>query len=156
MKVLVVESEEWVRDLLVPWLQDAGFQVVVCPGPQGPDFSCPGATKEGCPLAEGAELIVLDLELESDLLMCGVAGWELLHYYRSLDKPVVVLTGFEDAIRPLPGDRIAVLPRPPDRDGLVEAIRVLLLTKELHPASERETIQEVEVAGDGSDGRTTR
>jgi len=68
----------------------------------------------------------------------------------------VVLTGFEDAIRPLPDDRIAVLPRPPDRDGLVEAIRVLLLTKELHPASERETIQEVEVAGDGSDGRTTR
>ncbi len=156
MRVFVVESEEWIRDLLVPWLQEAGFQVVTCPGPQGPDFSCPGATKEGCHLAEGADLIVLDLELESDLLVCGVAGWELLHYYRSLDKPVVVLTGFEDAIRPLPSDRIAVLPRPPDRDGLVEAIRVLLLSKELRPAPERETIQEVEVAGVGPHGRTTR
>jgi DNA-binding response OmpR family regulator len=156
MKVLVVESEEWIRDLLVPWLRDAEFQVVTCPGPQGPDFICAGATKEGCPLAKDAELIVLDLELESDLLMCGVAAWELLHYYRSMDKPVVVLTGFEDAIRPLPDDRIAVLSRPPDRDGLVEAIRVLLLKKELHPASERETIQEVEVVGDRSDDRTTR
>ncbi|HET7868714.1 MAG TPA: response regulator [Actinomycetota bacterium] len=156
MSVLVVESEEWIRDLLVLWLEDAGFDVMTCPGPRGPEFSCAGATKEGCPLAEGAELIVLDLELESDFLMCGVAGWELLHYYRSLDKPVVVLTGFEDAIRPLPSDRIAVLPRPPDRDGLVEAIRVLLLTKELHPTPERETIQEVEVAGVGPHGRTTR
>jgi DNA-binding response OmpR family regulator len=155
MSVLVVESEEWIRDLLVPWLQEAGFQVVTCPGPQGPGFSCAGATKVGCQLAEGAELIVLDLELESDLLVCGEAGWELLYYYRSLDKPVVVLTGFEDAIRPLPSDRIAVFPRPPDRDGIVEAIRVLLLTKELHPAPERETIPEVEVAGVGSDGRST-
>jgi DNA-binding response OmpR family regulator len=156
MKVLIVESEGWVRDLLEPWLQEAGLQVVTCPGPQGPGFSCAGATREGCRLAEDADVIVLDLELESDLLMCGVAAWELLHYYRSLDKPVVVLTGFEDAIRPLPGDRIAVLSRPPDRDGLVEAIRVLLLTKELHPAPERETIQEVEVVGVGSHDRTTR
>jgi DNA-binding response OmpR family regulator len=156
MRVLVVESEEWIRDLVVPWLREGGFEVVTCPGPQGPEFVCAGATKEGCPLAEDADLIVLDLELESDLLVCGVAGWELLHYYRSLDKPVVVLTGFEDAIRPLPSDRIAVVPRPPDRDGLVEAIRVLLLSKELRRAPERETIQEVEVAGVGLHGRTTR
>ena len=27
------------------------------------------------------------------MLICGVAAWELLHYYRSLDKPVVVLKG---------------------------------------------------------------
>jgi len=156
MKALVVESEEWLLELLIPWVRDAGVEVVTCPGPQGPDFDCAGASRYGCPLAESADLIVLDLELESDLLMCGVAAWELLHYYRFLDKPVVVLTGFEDAIRLLPGDRIAVLPRPPDRDGLVEAIRVLLLKKELHPAPERETIQEVEVVGDGSDHRTTR
>jgi DNA-binding response OmpR family regulator len=155
MKVLVVESEEWLGDLVVPWLADAGFEVMTCPGPQEPDFVCPGATKEGCPLAGDVELIILDLELESDLLMCGVAAWELLYFYRSLDKPVVVLTRLEDAIRPLPGDRIAVLPRPPDRDDLVEAIRVLLLTTELHPAPERETIQEVEVAGVGSHGQTT-
>jgi len=147
MKVLVVESEAWARDLLVPRLKEAGFEVVTCPGPQGPDFDCAGASKEGCPLAEDADAIVLDLELASDLLVCGVAAWELLHYYRSVDKPVVVLTGFEDAIGPLPGDRIAVLRRPPDPDELVEAIRVLLLTKELHPAPERETIPEVEAPG---------
>jgi hypothetical protein len=76
-----------------------------------------------------------------------VAAWELLHYYRSLDKPVVVLTGFGDAIRPLPGDRIAVLRRPPDRDAFVEAIGLLLLMKELHPTAEPESAPDLLVPG---------
>ncbi len=147
MKVLVAESEAWLRDVLLSWLREAGFEVVGCPGPEGPDFLCAGTRKEGCPLAEDADAVVLDLELESDLLMCGVAAWELLHYYRSLDKPVVVLTGFEDALRPLPGDRIAVLRRPPDRHDLVRAIKGLLLAKELHPVPDRETFPEVEAPG---------
>ena len=147
MKVLIVESEDWLRDRLIPWVREAGFQVLSCPGPQGPDFDCAGASRYGCPLGEAADLIVLDLELESDLLVCGVAAWELLHYYRSLDKPVVVLTGFDDAIQPLPGDRIAVLRRPPDRDALVEAIRVLLLIKQLHALGEPESTPDVLVPG---------
>jgi DNA-binding response OmpR family regulator len=147
MNVLVVESEDWLRERIIPWIREAGFEVLTCPGPQGPDFDCAGVSRNGCPLAESADLIVLDLELESDLLVCGVAAWELLHYYRSLDKPVVVLTGFGDAIRPLPGDRLAVLRRLPDRDELVEAIRVLLLMKELHPTAEPEWAPDVLVPG---------
>ena len=147
MKVLVVESEDWLRDRLIPWVREAGFEVLTCPGPQGPDFDCAGASRYGCPLGESADLIVLDLELESDLMLCGEAAWELLHYYRSLDKPVVVLTGFDDAIQPLPGDRITVLRRPPDRDALTEAIRVLLLMKQLHPTAAAESSPDVLVSG---------
>lgn len=150
MKILVVESEEWLCELVIPWVREAGFEVVTCPGPQGPDFDCAGATTYGCPLAEDAGLVVLDLELESDLMVCGVAAWELLHYYRSLDKPVVVLTAAGDPTRPLPEQRIAVLRRPPDRTALVEAIRVLLLSKELHPAPEPESVPDVLVPGDRS------
>jgi DNA-binding response OmpR family regulator len=156
MNVLVVESEDWLRERIIPWIREAGFEVLACPGPQGPDFDCAGASRYGCPLGESADLIVLDLELESDLLVCGVAAWELLHYYRSLDKPVVALTGFGDAIRPLPGDRLAVLRRLPDRDELVEAIRVLLLTKELHPTAESESAPDVLVPGGYPPGRSVR
>ena len=132
---------------MIPWVHEAGFEVVACPGPQGPDFDCAGASSYGCPLAEDADLVVLDLELESDLMVCGVAAWELLHYYRSLDKPVVVLTAPGDPTRPLPEQRIAVLRRPPDRSALVEAIRVLLLAKDLYPAPEPESAPDVLVPG---------
>lgn len=147
MNVLVVESEDRLREPLVSWVREADFDVVMCPGPQGPDFDCAGASRSGCPLAESADLVVLDLELESDLLMCGVAAWELLHYYRSLDKPVVVVCGIDDAIRPLPGDRIAVLRRPPDREAFVEAIKVLLLVKERQPTPEPESVPDVLAPG---------
>ena len=156
MNVLVVESEDWLRERIIPWIREAGFEVLTCPGPQGPDFDCAGASRYGCPLAESADLIVLDLELESDLLVCGVAAWELLHYYRSLGKPVVVLSGIGDAIRPLPGDRLAVLRRLADRDELVEAIRVLLLMKELHPTGEPELAPDVLVPGGCSPNRPVR
>jgi CheY-like chemotaxis protein len=155
MGILVVESEAWLRELVIRWVRENGLDVVACPGPQGPEFDCAGASRYGCPLGEDADLIVLDLELEGDLFVCGVAAWELLHYYRSLDKPVVVLTGAEDPARPFPSNRIAVLRRPPDHDALVEAIRSLLLIKELHPEPEAERAPDVRVAGTHADPVTT-
>lgn len=113
MKVLVAESETWLRDVLLGWLGEAGFEMVGCPGPEGPDF-------------------------------------------RSLDKPVVVLTGFEDTLRPLPGDRAAVLRRPPDREDVIRAVKVLLLGKELRPGPGLDTVPEVEAPGMGTaDGPAT-
>lgn len=75
---------------------------------------------------EDVDLVVLDLELESRRLPCGIPAWELLQLYRSRDKPVLVLAGAEDLIRPVPGDRLGVLRRPPDREAFLEAVRVLL------------------------------
>src|ERR687897_673846 len=149
VNVLVVESDEALRESIVAWLSEAGFDVQSCPGPQEPEFECAGASRYGCPLADSSDLVVLDLELESDLLLCGVAAWELLHYYRSLGRPVGVLSGTEDAPTPVPGDRIAVLRRPPERKILVDAVRVLLLLDELHPDTALESVPDVVVAGTG-------
>ena len=149
VNVLVVESDEALRESIVAWLSLAGLDVQSCPGPQEPEFECAGASRYGCPLADSSDLVVLDLELESDLLLCGVAAWELLHYYRSLGRPVVVLSGTEDALTPVPGDRIAVLRRPPGRKSLVDAVRVLLLLDELRPDIALESVPDVVVAGTG-------
>lgn len=149
VNVLVVESDEAYRELFVAWLSEAGLNVQACPGPQEPEFECAGASRYGCPLADSSDLVVLDLELESDLLLCGVAAWELLHYYRSLGRPVVVLSGTEDALTPVRGDRIAVLRRPPGHKSLVDAVRVLLLLDELHPDTALQSVPDVVVPGTG-------
>lgn len=149
VNVLVVESDEAYRELFVAWLSEAGLNVQACPGPQEPEFECAGASRYGCPLADSSDLVVLDLELESDLLLCGVAAWELLHYYRSLGRPVVVLTGTEDAFTPVSGDRIAVLRHPPEHKSLVDAVRVLLLLDELQPDTALESAPDVVVPGTG-------
>lgn len=149
VNVLVVESDEAYRELFVAWLSEAGLNVQACPGPQEPEFECAGASRYGCPLADSSDLVVLDLELESDLLLCGVAAWELLHYYRSLGRPVVVLSGTEDALTPVRGDRIAVLRRPPEHKNLVDAVRVLLLLDELKLDTALESVPDVVVPGTG-------
>ena len=64
--------------------------------------------------------------------------------------------GIDDPMRPLPGDRIAVLRRPPDRDAVVETTRVLLLTKQLHPNAEPEMVPDVVMPGNGATSRPTR
>ncbi|HXF72567.1 MAG TPA: hypothetical protein VNO79_08175 [Actinomycetota bacterium] len=123
VRILLVQSDRGLRELLAPWLPRAGFEVAACPERAG--AGCPHA--EGCGLAEDADLVVLDLELESRRLPCGIPAWELLQLYRSRDKPVVVLAGGDDLVRPALGDRLGVLRRPPRRGTLLEAVRVLLM-----------------------------
>lgn len=118
-----MQSDRRLRELLAPWLPSAGFEVAACP--ERPRDGCP--PPEGCGLAEHADLVVLDLELVGRRLPCGVPAWELLRLYRSLDKPVLVLAGADDLSRPVPGDRLGVLRRPPDRETFLEAVRVLLM-----------------------------
>ena len=125
MRVVVVEPEADRLEEISSWLRADGWFVWDCPGPSAPDYSCPGGSKEGCPLAEQADVVVLDLWLEGDTFLEGTAGWELLTYYLSLGKPVVALEASEDPLRPLPGELIEVLPRPPEREPLLRAAREL-------------------------------
>jgi len=129
-RILLVQSDRRLRDLLAPWLPGVGFEVAACP--ERARDGCP--PPEGCGLAEDVDLVVLDLELESWRLPCGIPAWELLQLYRSRDKPVLVLAGADDLVRPVPGDRLGVLRRPPDRETFLEAVRVLLLDHPLAPA----------------------
>lgn len=124
--VLVVEPDQEARRRLSSWLGEAGFNVTECPGPITPEYTCPAGRCEFCALAAAADVIVLDLWLESDTMMTGTPGCEVLFYYLSLNKPVVVLGHEEDPLRPLPQEGIAVLRRPPDRASLIAAVRALL------------------------------
>jgi DNA-binding response OmpR family regulator len=129
-RILLVQSDRRLRELLAPWLPDARFEVAACP--ERARDGCP--PPEGCGRAEDVDLVVLDLELESRRLPCGIPAWELLQLYRSRDRPVLVLTGRDDLVRPVPGDRLGVLRRPPEREAFLEAVRVLLLGGPLAPA----------------------
>src|SRR5438445_5889270 len=58
--VLLVEPDERDRELYGARLEDAGITAITCPGPKVPGFSCLGTCGRPCPLAEVADLAVLD------------------------------------------------------------------------------------------------
>ena len=124
--VLIVDRDPRSRDRVGAWLEDDGFDVIRCPGPTAPEFACTGSREGRCPLAENADVVVLDLWLESDAAMRGTRATTLLRYYDTWGKRVVVMTDRHDDVM----DRVEELSLPtvewpPDRRNLVETIRVI-------------------------------
>jgi hypothetical protein len=120
--VLIVESQEDTRREMADWLEEADFEVLLCPGPGEPDYVCLGGRGLACPLAQPADVVVVSMRLRSDDLMQGTPGWVLLAYYAEQGKRVVALTADGDAIHPLPDEQVTVLTRPVDRQELVDAV----------------------------------
>jgi CheY-like chemotaxis protein len=120
--VLVVEADPAERELFSSWLEGSGFTVLACPGPTEPDFMCVGDRKGTCPLAEAADVVVLDMSLESEALMRGTAAEDLLGLYLVSGRPVVTL-GSRDGDE-VPGELIR-LRRHPTREALLRAVRGL-------------------------------
>ncbi len=123
--VLVVEQDGDRAARLWSTLERAGHSVLACPGPCSPDFVCLGGRGKQCALAAGADVVVLNLELGSDIMMMGTPGWELLSYYVGLGKKVIALVGDGDAVRPTPDDQVAVIRRPAQGTEVLAAIRRL-------------------------------
>ncbi|MGZ4119759.1 MAG: hypothetical protein ACXVQS_03775 [Actinomycetota bacterium] len=124
--VLVVEADESRGRDLKGWLQDAGFNTLACAGPRGPSYLCNEEHAPWCLLPIAADLIVLDLHLESDTMMEGTAGWQLLAHYRDLGKPVVALTEPTDAVHSfIDYPYVFVLPREAGRAELIDAVGAL-------------------------------
>jgi DNA-binding response OmpR family regulator len=127
--VLLVEPDREARERLGSWLEMAGFEVRVCPGPSQPEYSCIGVKDRACPLARDVELIVVDLWLESERVMRGSSWRELLSYYRSAGSPVLAvahrraLMRFE---RQSFGEPDAWIEEPPDRRDLIETANALV------------------------------
>lgn len=119
--MLLVENDPRARARMASWLEDR-FDVMVCPGPDGPDYSCIGGRTERCPLAEGADIVVVNLHLASDAAMCGTPGWHLLTTYFSMGKQVIALADQSDPVRPTPDDHVQVLRRPVERGELLDAV----------------------------------
>ena len=124
--VLIVDRDPGTRDRVGRWLEDAGLDVVACPGPTAPGFTCIGSRDGQCPLAQEADLIVLDLWLDSDAAMLGTRAKSLVGFYRSWDKPLVVMSDRHDDVGEWLEDLpVAAVDWPPDRRDLVETIRVM-------------------------------
>jgi CheY-like chemotaxis protein len=120
--VLVVEADPVERERFGSWLEESGFDVVVCPGPTEPDYTCVGARDGVCPLVDEAGVVVLDMSLESEAVVMGTAAEEILGLYLLSGVRVVVLGSH-------PGDEVEGqllrLHRHPDRDHLVGAVCTL-------------------------------
>jgi len=124
--VLIVEQDPDTRDRVGGWLEEAGADVMVCPGPTPYDFTCVGSRDGRCPLAQAADLVVLDLWLASDAAMLGTRSESLIPSYRSWGKPVVVMTDRLDNVTDRIEDlSLATVEWPPDRRELVETVQAI-------------------------------
>jgi DNA-binding response OmpR family regulator len=124
---LIVDRDPDTRDRVGAWLEDLGLEVLACTGPTAPEFTCVGSRDGRCPLAEAADLVVLNLWLESDAAMLGTRASKLVRHYRAWDKPVVVMTDRQDDVTEQIEDlSLVTVDWPPDRRDLIETIRVVI------------------------------
>jgi CheY-like chemotaxis protein len=123
--LLVVAADEEDRDQYGEWLEDDGFDVLICSGPSRPGYTCVGARRGTCALAHGADLVVLDTSLPGDDLHEGTSATDLVTLYTSLGKPVVALTALKREV-PAPADWLRWSP---SREELITAARGRLLQK---------------------------
>lgn len=125
--VLVVEPEEPIRERIGRLTEEAGFVVVTCPGPHAPHYECIGMLKDGCPLAEGADVVVLDMELDSDLAIQGTSAVELVGFYLRKGRSVVALCrDHREVVHPYVEEPVSLLRWPADEDRLVPVLREIL------------------------------
>jgi hypothetical protein len=117
--VLVVASHQTERDRLGAALEREGFQVMLCSGPEAPDYSCLGSRTGRCPLATDDSVVVLDIEPHDDVTVLGTSGEDLLGFYLEAGHPVLALsgrpTGAED-------EHVLELRRHPEIDLLLDAV----------------------------------
>jgi CheY-like chemotaxis protein len=117
--VLLVESDPVERERLAAALEGDGFEVVLCPGPTAPDYTCVGARVGRCPLATDGCVVVIDMHQDGDGSVSGTSAEELLDFYLQAQHPVVTLSA-----RPIARDdaRVLALRRHPDTDTLLTAV----------------------------------
>jgi hypothetical protein len=89
--VLLVESDQDDRERLGEALESAGYEVISCPGPTAPDYTCIGGGEGYCPLVERADVVVLDPWLAGDELGVGTSADELVGLYSQRGRTVILL-----------------------------------------------------------------
>jgi hypothetical protein len=90
-RVLLVVADDEARGEIGRSLEAAGHEVLACPGPLGPDYTCVGVRRGACPLADGADAVVLDTRIPGDDVFGGTTGWQLGMLYRDMGLPVVAI-----------------------------------------------------------------
>jgi hypothetical protein len=122
-QILLVERDPKARELIGSWLQDAGYEVLLCPGPTAPDYSCIGGRGRRCALVDPATVIIVDLSLARAAILQGSAGMDLLGYYLSTGKRVIALGPREQPLGRVLEEHLIPMGEVPDRQGLVQTIR---------------------------------
>jgi hypothetical protein len=122
-RVLLVEAEPANRTLYGTWLEEAGYEVMTCPGPQSPDYRCVGERKGRCPLIEPADAVVIGLDLDSEIEEEGTSVFELLSLYTGSGKPVVAQGSDPRMVGVFPERLATGLLGPPSRPQLIHAVR---------------------------------
>lgn len=129
-RILVVEDDADIRNVLCVYLKHSGFEVRDASDGQAAINAIP----EFCP-----HLIVLDL------MMRPVDGWEVLHWLRArrqVAPPVLVLTALtqlEDQVHGLEAGAIEYLTKPTQPRIIVERIRkILVLSNEQRALMQRQ------------------
>jgi hypothetical protein len=117
--VLLVESDPDDRDRYGTWLEAEGMEVIACPGPSGPEYTCLGSRTGACPLASKADAVILDAALPGDVFAEGASASDLVTLYTSLGKPVIGLATLARDVPPPAG----FLRWPPTEKELVAAVR---------------------------------
>lgn len=120
--VLLVESHPETMVRIADTLEAAGHEVLFCPGPSAPDYTCIGARAGTCPLLERADVVVLDPRLESDELGLGTSANELVELYAASGRTVVVL-GAVGWLEPFTDGHVVHLGDRPDTAEVVAAVR---------------------------------
>ncbi len=144
--ILVVEAQEADRRLLGEWLEDAGYEdVMFCPGPGAPAYTCVGSHGGPCPLSNAADLVVVDLRLRSDEVMTGTAAWQLLLSYYEQGKRIVAISSDAASVRPTPDEQLRAVHRPLERDLVVGAVNAFF-----HPVYQRDEPRIVAAGREGS------
>jgi CheY-like chemotaxis protein len=90
-RILLVMGDDRARDEIGGTLEAAGHEVLACPGPLSPDYTCVGIRQGACPLARGVDAVVLDARMPGDDLLGGATGWQLGMLYRDMGLPVVAI-----------------------------------------------------------------
>jgi hypothetical protein len=121
--VLLVESDGRERERLGKALEDAGYQVIACPGPIAPDYRCIGGREGYCPLLEHADVVVLDPWLAGDEFGVGTSSDELLELYAGSGRTVFVLGSSAGWLDPYTAGHVVNLNEHPDTRAIVSAVR---------------------------------
>jgi len=124
--VLVVSSDPGLREQVAAWVDEAGYDVIMCPGPHPSGYSCIGLRGEKCPLDVVADLTVLDLHPVGPGLVDQTGRAALVALYQAGGRPVVVLTDewMSEPQRETAG--AAFLERIADRGALLASVGELL------------------------------
>ena len=120
--VLLVEADAARRERFGAALEDAGYDLVVCPGPTAPDYTCIGGRESYCPLLERADVVVLDPWLAGDEEEIGTTSDELVELYAGSGRTVVLL-GSVGWLEPFAAGHVVHVGDVPEPEDVIDAVR---------------------------------